>query len=115
MSREYSIHHATGRKREFSRITALDERTQRVADAIECCPDAVDLRSIALDAYIDGAQRNIDEINELCHEAADVVKAAHPELGRDLLYLQPYIASQVRGLATGELATLLLPPLDKAN
>ena len=100
----------------ITRIVALDARTQRVVDAIECCEDAVDLRSIALDAFYDGPRKNLAEIQELCKEAADVVKAAHPEIpAADLTYLFPYICAQVRGIATGEMATLLLPPLDLAN
>jgi hypothetical protein len=93
----------------------IETRMQRVMDAIEDTPAAIDLRSIALEAFVDGPLRNLDEINDYCREAAQAVVDAHPELGVDAKFLHPYIASQVRALATGEQATLLLPPRDRLN
>jgi hypothetical protein len=85
------------------------ERVDRIVAAIEDTPEAIDARSRALELFHDDPARNIDEIWDLCKDAAAAVLVHHPELPRsETRFLAQYIASQVRALGTGEPATLLL-------
>jgi hypothetical protein len=57
-----------------------EDRVRRIADAIEATPAAIDLRSAALDLFMAGPLEHIDEIFDLCKDAAAAVLAAHPDL-----------------------------------
>lgn len=87
-----------------------EARIQRVTEAIEGCPDAIDHRSNALARFI---AEDIDGAVDECHAAARAVIAADPDLALtvSLAALSAYLGSQVRALATGDDAILYLLPL----